>query len=263
MCAMAMNSFVGIIVNMDQQIPLKPCSMKTKRKNKSNENTNQGHKGPRTSMKKRGNSHKKGCCSFIIKMFYLCPTIVEVCYATFEHINKLGLVVHGNVKFGYMPTFFAHVSKEIRAFVLENLWLGLSIYQVMNKHKSQVKEIMENNKDLSRDLILCEEDIRNLVGNLAKETYKKHENDAKNVRMWVFKNNDKVFFYQESKVEVEGTLQGCNMTFITGIQTEWQEEMMFSHGHESGVFIDATFGTNDKKIIAFLFALGIDSPSNM
>jgi hypothetical protein len=53
-----------------------------------------------------------------------------------------------------MPTFFAHVSEETKAFVLENLWLGLSIYQVMNKHKSRMKEIMENNKDLSRDLFL-------------------------------------------------------------------------------------------------------------
>jgi hypothetical protein len=85
-------------------------------------------------------------------MFYLCPIIVEFCYAMFEHIIKLGLVVHGNVKFGYMPTFFAHVSKGNIAFVLENLRLGFFIYQVMNKHKSQVKEIMENNKDLSRDL---------------------------------------------------------------------------------------------------------------
>jgi hypothetical protein len=187
--------------------------MKTKKTNKGNETTNQGHKGPQTSMKKRGNSHKKGCCSFIMKRFYLCPTFVEVCYATFEHISKLGIVVHGSVKFGYMPTFSADVSEETRAFVLENLRLGLSIYQVTNKHKSRVKEIMENNKDLSRDLFLCEQDIHNMVGKLAKGMYKKHENDAKSVQMWVFKNKDNVFLYQESKVEVEGTLQGCNMPF--------------------------------------------------
>jgi cupin superfamily acireductone dioxygenase involved in methionine salvage len=121
------------------------------------------------------------------------------------------------MKFGYRLTFFAHVSKETTTFVLENLRLGLSIYQVMNKHKSQVKEIMENNKYLSKDLFICEQDICNLAGKLAKETYKKHENDAKNVRMQVSKNKDKVFFYQESKVEVKGTLQGCNMPFTIGI----------------------------------------------
>jgi hypothetical protein len=81
--------------------------------------------------------------------------------------------------------------------------------------------------------------------------------------MWVSKNKDKVFFYQESKVEVEGTLQGCNMLFTIGIQIKWHKEMMLCHGHESGVSIDATFGTNNKKITAVLFALRIDSPSNM
>jgi hypothetical protein len=32
---------------------------------------------------------------------------------------------------------------------------------------------------------LLEQDIHNLAGKLAKETYKKYENDAKSVRMWV------------------------------------------------------------------------------
>jgi hypothetical protein len=43
----------------------------------------------------------------------------------------------------------------------------------MNKHKSPIKEIMENNGNLSRDSFLCEQDIHNLVGKDAKETYKK------------------------------------------------------------------------------------------
>ncbi len=73
--------------------------------------------------------------------------------------------------------------------------MGLSIYQVMNKHKSRVKEIMENNGDLSRDFFLCEQDIRNLIGKLTKKTYKKDENDAKSVQMWVTENKEIVFFY--------------------------------------------------------------------
>jgi hypothetical protein len=40
--------------------------------------------------------------------------------------------------------------------------------------------------------------------------------------MWVFENKDKVFFYREFDVEVEGTLQeSCNMHFTIGVQTEW------------------------------------------
>jgi hypothetical protein len=55
------------------------------------------------------------------------------------------------------------------------------MYQVMNKNKSQIKEIMENNENLSKDFVLCEQDIRNMAGKLTKETYKKNENDAKSV----------------------------------------------------------------------------------
>jgi hypothetical protein len=29
--------------------------------------------------------------------------------------------------------------------------MGLSIYQIMNKHKSRIKESMDNNRDLSKD----------------------------------------------------------------------------------------------------------------
>jgi len=61
---------------------------------------------------------------------------------------------------------------------------------------------MENNKDQSRDLFLCKQDICNMVGKLAKTTHKKHENNGKSVQMWVFENKDKVFFYQESGVKV-------------------------------------------------------------
>jgi hypothetical protein len=53
------------------------------------------------------------------------------------------------------------------------------------------------------------------------------------------------------------------MFFTIAIQTEWHKKMMLHHGHESGVSIDATFGTNDKKATSFLFALGIGNLSNM
>jgi len=179
-----------------------------------------GIRVPEHPWKNKEIQKKKGCCSFIFKRFYLHLILVEVYYATFEHVNKLDLVVHGTVKSGHMLAFSAHISKETKYFVLENLCLGLFIYQVMNKHKSWVKEIMENNGDQSRDLFLCKSDIGNLVGKLAKETYKKDENDAKSFWMWVIKNKEKNFFYQKSSVQVEGRLHGGNMSFTIGIQTK-------------------------------------------
>ncbi len=89
----------------------------------------------------------------------------------------------------------------------------------MNKHKARVKDMMENRAKLSQNLFLSEKDIWNMVGKLAKETYKKHENDAQSVRMWVIENKDEVFFYQESGLQVERSFQGSNMLFTIGIQT--------------------------------------------
>jgi hypothetical protein len=56
--------------------------------------------------------------------------------------------------------------------------------------------------------------------------YKKHENDVQSVQMQVVENKDKIFFYQEIGVQVEENLQGNNMPFTIGIQTQWQREMM-------------------------------------
>ncbi len=77
--------------------------------------------------------------------------------------------------------------------------------------------------------------------------------------MWVIENKDKVFFYQESGLQVERGLQGNNVLFIIGIQTEWQREMMLQCGHENGVSIDATFGTNQKKVCNYGGALNVNN----
>jgi hypothetical protein len=42
------------------------------------------------------------------------------------------------------------------------------------------------------------------------------------------------------------------MPFIMGIQTPWQREMMIECGHQGGVAVDATFGTNEKKMIHYI-----------
>jgi hypothetical protein len=59
---------------------------------------------------------------------------------------------------------------------------------------------------LSKDLFLCEQDIRNVVSKLAKKTYKQHDNDSKNVRMWVKDNVDNIFYFQKTSHEPIGGL---------------------------------------------------------
>jgi len=93
-------------------------------------------------------------------------------------VNKDGFIAHKCVKSGLHLAFYVHVSEETRVFMLKHLRFELSIYLMMNNHKCKVKEMMENNGKLSRDLFLNEQDICNLARKLAQETYKKHENDA-------------------------------------------------------------------------------------
>ncbi len=61
-----------------------------------------------------------------------------------------------------------------------------------------------------------------------------------------------VLLSDEPRVYVDGGLIGQNMPFTLSIQTPWQMEMMIKHGHQGGVVIDATFGTNEKKVIHYV-----------
>ncbi len=65
--------------------------------------------------------------------------------------------------------------------------------------------------------------------------------------VWVQQTINSMFYYQETRVEVDGGFIKQNMTFIMGIQTPWRRELMIEHGHQGGVATDATFGTNEKR----------------
>ena len=168
-------------------------------------------------------------------------------------MNSDGLVVHERMNLGDRSTFSAHLSPEIRAFVEECLRRKDTPNQIMRKHLDLLKQWQAHGRDLTRDLLLTTKDIRNISGKLAQEAYMLHKNDAKSVRMWVQRNSDMVFYYTESNKEkpepVRGELTGENMPFTIGIQTPWQREMMLKHGDKGGILVDATFGTNEKKVL--------------
>jgi hypothetical protein len=51
----------------------------------------------------------------------------------------------------------------------------------MAKHCRNVQEFVKISRNLMRETFLCEEDIRNILRKLAKETNNKDENDVENV----------------------------------------------------------------------------------
>jgi hypothetical protein len=208
-----------------------------------------GHSGPRTSARMRGFGQRRGCqCGFLVKRLYLDPSIAEVTYHQMQHVNLKGCFCHGVTKTGQKSRFSSHLSPQVREFIMEHLRLGLSIPQIMAKHRKRFLETCERGEELTRDLFICDQDIRNVAGHLAIETYKRDKNDAKSVRMWVQEHPHLVFYYKESGVHVRGAITRDNMSFTIGIQTTWQQDMMLKHGHKKAVSIDVTFATNENKV---------------
>jgi hypothetical protein len=129
--------------------------------------------------------------------------------------------------------------------------LGLSIPQIITKHMKRFLEVCERGEELTRDLFICDQDIHNVAGRLAIETYKHENNDAKFVRMWVQEYPLLVFYYKESGLHVRGAITRDNIPFTIGIHTSWQQDMMLKHGQKKIVSIDATFATNENKVCCY------------
>jgi hypothetical protein len=215
-----------------------------------------GHTGPRTSARMRGSGHRRGCqCNFVVKRLYLEPGVAEITYHEMKHVNLKGFFCHGVTKAGHKSRFSSHLSLEVREFIMTHLRLGLSIPQIMAKHRKRFLEVCESGEELTRDLFICDQDIRNVAGRLAIETYKRDNNDAKSVRMWVQEHPHLVFYYKESGIHVRGAITRDNIPFTIGIQTSWQQEMMLKYGHKKAVSIDATFATNENKVCSTLLSL--------
>ena len=174
--------------------------------------------------------------------------MAEISYHEMKHVNLKGVFCHGATKAGHKSRFSSHLSQEVRQFIMSHLRLGLSIPQIMAKHRKRFLEACQRGEELTRDLFICDQDIRNVDGRLAIETYKRDNNDAKSVRMWVQQHPPLVFYYKESGVHVRGVITRDNIPFTIGIQTPWQQEMMLKHGHRKAVSIDATFATNENKV---------------
>jgi hypothetical protein len=135
---------------------------------------------------------------------------------------------------------------------MEQLRLGFTMSQIMVKHRQHVKNIMLGTCELNKDMFLIEQDVKVLSWKLVQETYQLHKNNVKSVRMWVQQNTNSMFYYKKIGVEMDGCFTRQNMFFILSIQTPWQREMMIEHGHKGGVAVDATFGTNEKKVIHYV-----------
>ena len=94
-----------------------------------------------------------------------------------------------------------------------------------------------------------------------KSLYQKYKNNVESVQLWIQRNLEQVFFYQEEKGRglMKGPLTGTNMSFVIEIQNDFQFKMMIAHGHSSATSLDATFGTNENKVKYYLVVPFVDN----
>ncbi len=209
----------------------------------------------RVTAAKEGGSVKRGCvCRFYVKRYFFLPDMAEITYNDTAHVNKDGILVHDKHSIVLARYRFSkHYTSEIRDFVLNLHHAGVPPARILALHiKTVLQQRANGTLQKSRDCFLSEVDIKNIVGKAHKDTFMKNSNDAESVRMWVRENTNIVFYFQETKGKVEGSLTGDNMPFVIGIQTEFQSNCLLQYGHASAVAIDATFGTNDKKVSGLL-----------
>jgi hypothetical protein len=67
--------------------------------------------------------------------------------------------------------FVAHLSQKIKDFFMEQLRLGLIVFQIMAKHKQRVKNIMLGTCELNKNMYFIEQNVKVLFKRLVQETY--------------------------------------------------------------------------------------------
>ena len=116
------------------------------------------------------------------------------------------------------------------------------------KHIDIIREKIDIGEEVTRDMFLSKKDAQNLANKFAYKINILEKNNTKSVHMWVQKHCDMVFFYYNTNVAVKEELIGSNMPCTIGIQHKWQRKMMLIHGYNWAIFVDATFGMNEKKV---------------
>jgi hypothetical protein len=79
----------------------------------------------------------------------------ELCFIQRNNVNQNCLHVDGDFKMGDRSTLATHLSQEIKDFVMEQLRLGLIVFQNMAKLRQHVKNMLRICSSLNKMLRCC------------------------------------------------------------------------------------------------------------
>jgi hypothetical protein len=184
----------------------------------------------------------------VAKQVYVDASLCELQYHYWKHVTSTRKPAHGTEYDGFRHSLGGRLTTKTIKWIETMIRQGFSARQVMQLHQEHVLEAAKQGIQATRDTFIMLDDIHNIAKKRAQELYQKHKNDAISVRMWTEENPEFVFKYQEHELVDVNLPPKEDCTYTLGIQTEWQLRMMATHGHQSAVSFDATFGTNTARV---------------
>jgi hypothetical protein len=98
---------------------------------------------------------------------------------------------------GFCHALGSQLLDAMKAHLMGLIRQVVSLTQGMTQHEAYVKEQALQNEPVTCDTIVLPFDVWNLAKKEVDELWQKHRKDPINVRMWVLKNFDSVFYYVE------------------------------------------------------------------
>ncbi|CAI9112760.1 OLC1v1013251C1 [Oldenlandia corymbosa var. corymbosa] len=181
----------------------------------------------------------RGCtCHFVVKRLVGLPDFALIIYNNRQHVNKFGTICHGPLDrdaIGPGAKKLLYNSNEIQQQTMAMIYLGIPIENVLEKHIEGVERYCGPNTQVKN---LASQYVHKLGLIIKRSSHELDLDDQASVKLWVERNKEKVFFYQDTSEKDP---------FILGIQTEWQLQQMIRFGHCSIMAMDSTFGIKKLK----------------
>ena len=181
---------------------------------------------------------------FVTKWVYVDQTLCELQQHYWNHVTIDGKAIHGTTFEGFRHALGGRLTMKTMKWIESMIRQGFFARQIMQLHQEHVLEATRQGIKPTRNTFIILDDIHNIAKKRTRELYQKYKNNVVNVRMWIEENHDYVFIYQEHELININLDPKEECTYTLGIQTDWQLQMMATHGHNSTMSFDATFRTN-------------------
>jgi hypothetical protein len=109
----------------------------------------------------------------------------------------MGELSHGKKIIKFNHVWGSQLLDVMKAHLMGLIRQGLSPIQGMAQHKAYVRQHALRNEPTTCDTFVLPSDVQNLAKKRANELWRKHQKDPINVKMWVLKNRDSIFYYVE------------------------------------------------------------------